>query len=137
MSRQHQHNYFNKNEIRIKLKSFLTLTARKSFVFILRFRKQTSFVIVFFQVGEKNCIVKNEKTQYVNSNPGQVILKHTSANTRADNGRLELQNTIDKTSACSESKLIHYTSSEVNANDGILVCFLFTTQLAFKNQNNI
>ena len=33
MSRWQQHNCFNKNEICIILKSFLTLTARKNFVF--------------------------------------------------------------------------------------------------------
>ena len=54
MSRQQQHNCFNKNEIRIILKSFLTLTARKNFVFVPLFRKEKpSYGIVIFWVGGK------------------------------------------------------------------------------------
>ena len=55
------------------LKSILTVTARKSFVFIYRFTKQNlHFSIAIFWVGGKNCIVKNEncivfpESRYVN-----------------------------------------------------------------------
>ena len=61
MSRQQQHNCFNKNEIRIILKSFLTLTARKNFAFIPWFRKQKPSLVSRFWIGGENCIVKNEK----------------------------------------------------------------------------
>ena len=45
MSKQQQHNCFNKNEIHIILKSFLALTARKNFVSVPRFRKQKPLVL--------------------------------------------------------------------------------------------
>ena len=44
MSRQHQHNCFNENEIHIIVTLFLTLKARKNFVFIPRFSKQKPLV---------------------------------------------------------------------------------------------
>ena len=40
MSRQQQHHCFNKNELCIILKLFLTLTAGKNFVFVPGFKKQ-------------------------------------------------------------------------------------------------
>ena len=46
MSRQQQHNCFNKNEVCIILKLFLTLTARKNFVFAPRFRKQKPSLVL-------------------------------------------------------------------------------------------
>ena len=46
MSRLHQHNVFNKNEIRVLLKLFLTFTTRKNFVFIPRFRKQKPSLVL-------------------------------------------------------------------------------------------
>ena len=61
-----------KNYVRI-LKFFLTVTVRKSFVFVSRFAKKKSlsyFNIAIFWVGGKNCTVKNEncivfpKSQY-------------------------------------------------------------------------
>ena len=76
MSRQHQHNCFNKTEIRIVLKSFLTLTARKNCFYSSVWETKTFIGIVIFWVGGKNCIVRNEKcivfpeSRYVNSNPG-------------------------------------------------------------------
>ena len=44
MSRQHQHNCFDENEIYIIVALFLTLKARKNFVFIPRFSKQKPLV---------------------------------------------------------------------------------------------
>ena len=48
MSRQQQHNVFNKNEIRVILKLFLTFTTRKNFVFIPQFRKQKPSLVSWF-----------------------------------------------------------------------------------------
>ena len=75
MSRQHQHNCFNKTERRIVLKSFLPLTARKNCFYSSVWETKTFTGIVIFWVGGKNCIVKSEKcivfpeSWYVNSNP--------------------------------------------------------------------
>ena len=75
MSRQHQHNCFNKTERRIVLKSFLPLTARKNCFYSSVWETKTFIGIVIFWVGGKNCIVKSEKcivfpeSWYVNSNP--------------------------------------------------------------------
>ena len=76
MSRQHQHNCFDKNEICITLKLFLTLTARKNCLYSLVWKTETlNFGIMIFWVVGKNCIVKNEKcivfpeSWYINLNP--------------------------------------------------------------------
>ena len=47
MLRQHQHICFNENEIHIIVTLFLTLKARKNFVFIPRLRKQKPLVLRF------------------------------------------------------------------------------------------
>ena len=60
MSRQHQHNCFNINDICIVLKSFLTLTPRKNCFCSLVWETET-FGIVIFWVGGKNCFLKNKK----------------------------------------------------------------------------
>ena len=77
MSKQQQHNCFNKNEIHIILKSFLALTARKNFVPVPWFRKQKPLVSWFsglvgkttsWKMKNKKCIVF-PKSRYVNLNP--------------------------------------------------------------------
>ena len=66
---------FNKTQIRIVLKSFLTLTARKICFYSSVWETETIGIVIFW-VGGKNCIVRNEKcivfpeSRYVNSNPG-------------------------------------------------------------------
>ena len=54
MSRQHQHNYFNKNEMHIILKSFLTLTERKNLFYSSVWETETFFGIAIFWIGGKN-----------------------------------------------------------------------------------
>ena len=61
MSRQQQHNCFNKNDTYIHLlKSFLTLIA-KEFLFLSLLETETFFGIMIFWVGGRNCTMKNEK----------------------------------------------------------------------------
>ena len=64
LSRQEQRDCFNKNQIQIILKLLLTLTARKNFVSVPRFRKQKPLVSWFSGLVGKTVSWKMKNAAY-------------------------------------------------------------------------